>query len=173
MEPPEYPRLPCCGRSRRSCYSRARDHLNEHSAAERRRTRWNALGHHDVVRRIAIGGAPALSGLHRSVPLHKRHNDVNLQKQGAFVAAGFSAPSSAQQVIAWYTTRLVSAGWTPGVDRGIHTPPRHIFAHGREEFILQLYPDVADSYRLHPGPGTVVFERTLSIESCSGAPQYC
>ena len=99
--------------------------------------------------------------------------DVNLPKQGAFVAAGFSAPSSAQQVIAWYTTRLVSAGWTPGVDRGIHTPPRHIFAHGREEFILQLYPDVADSYRLHPGPGTVVFERTLSIESCSGAPQYC
>lgn len=99
--------------------------------------------------------------------------DLNLPKFGAFVSTGLSAPGSADAVIAWYVQALSARGWQQRPDTGSHTPRRHIFVRGREMFILQLYPDVADPDHFTPAAGTVIYETTLSIESCSGAPQYC
>ena len=99
--------------------------------------------------------------------------NINLPSTTVFVATGFRAPGQRQSVEGWFGRQLAARGWQVAGASDDHNPPRHQFVRGREEFTLQFYPDVADSYKWVQSSQTVIFETTLSIESCSARPKSC
>lgn len=99
--------------------------------------------------------------------------NINLPSTTVFVATGFRAPGQPQTVERWFDMQLATRGWQIASASDDHTPPRHRFVRGREAFTLQFYPDVADSYKWVQLSQTVIFETTLTMESCSARPKSC